>query len=36
MKIINIKEKDKFLTEYIELCDLEWGIISKENKKKNI
>lgn len=25
MKIINIKENDKYLTEYIKLCNLEWG-----------
>ena len=31
MKIINIKDKDNYLTEYIKLCNLEWG-----NKKDNI
>lgn len=25
MKIISIKENDTFLTEYIELCNCEWG-----------
>ena len=31
MKIINIKDNDNYLTEYIKLCNLEWG-----NKKDNI
>ena len=31
MKIINIKDNDNYLTEYIKLCNLEW-----ENKKDNI
>ena len=31
MKFINIKDNDNYLTEYIKLCNLEWG-----NKKDNI
>ena len=31
MKIINIKDNDNYLTEYIKLCNLEWG-----SKKDNI
>ena len=31
MEIINIKNKDNYLTEYIKLCNLEWG-----SKKDNI
>ena len=31
MKIINIKNNDNYLTEYIRLCNLEWG-----SKKDNI
>lgn len=31
MEIINIKNNDNYLTEYIKLCNLEWG-----NKKDNI
>ena len=31
MRIINIKDNDNYLTEYIKLCNLEW-----ENKKDNI
>ena len=30
MKIVNIKEDSKFLSEYIELCSYEWG--SKKSK----
>ena len=32
MNIINIKNNDKFLTEYIKLCCLEWG--SAKNEKQ--
>ncbi len=43
MKIIDIKNNDKYLTEYIQLCNLEWGtkkttneyIIEKKNKIHN-
>ncbi len=31
MKIVNIKEDSKFLSEYIELCSYEWG-----NKKSKL
>ena len=31
MKIINIKNNDNYLTEYIKLCNLEWG-----SKKDNL
>ena len=31
MEIINIKNNDNYLTEYIKLCNLEWG-----SKKDNI
>ena len=31
MEIINIKSNDNYLTEYIKLCNLEWG-----SKKDNI
>ncbi len=30
MKVVSIKDNDKFLGEYIKLCNLEWG-----EKKKN-
>lgn len=37
MKIINIKDKEKFLNEYIELCNIEWGSKkTKEEMKKYI
>lgn len=32
MKIINIKDEEKFLNEYIELCSIEWG--SKKTKEE--
>ena len=32
MDIINIKNNDRYLTEYIKLCNLEWG--SKKTKKE--
>ena len=34
MSIVNIKETDIFLNEYIELCMLEWGI-SKKHENLN-
>lgn len=44
MKIINIKNNDKYMDEYIKLCSLEWGTPKTEeqmqlyikNKKKKI
>ena len=32
MKIVSIKENDRFLTEYIKLCSYEWG--DKKNKEQ--
>lgn len=34
MEIINIKKNDKFLNEYIELCNLEWGTAKSEQQMK--
>ena len=34
MKIVNIKEDSKFLSEYIDLCSYEWG--SKKSKLEMI
>lgn len=34
MKIINLKEKDAFLNEYIELCNSQWGT-EKTEKEMN-
>ena len=33
MEIINIKNNDNYLNEYIKLCNLEWG--SKKDNIKN-
>lgn len=35
MKIVNIKEDDKFLREYIELCNLEWGVCKTKKELQN-
>ena len=35
MEIFSIKETDKFLTEYIELCNDEWGISNKREQTKD-
>ena len=34
MKIINIKDNDKFLEEYIRLCSLEWGTHKSDYEMK--
>ena len=37
MDIINIKDNDRYLTEYIKMCNLEWGTIkTKEELDKYI
>ena len=35
LEIFSIKETDKFLTEYIELCNDEWGISNKREQTKD-
>ena len=34
MKIINIKDNDLFLEEYIRLCSLEWGTLKSDDEMK--
>ena len=34
MKIIDIKNNDKFLDEYIKLCSLEWGTPKNDSEMK--
>lgn len=34
MEIINIKNNDEYLNEYIKLCSLEWGTYKDDNEMK--
>lgn len=35
MEIINIKDNDEFLEEYIRLCSLEWGTLKSDDEMKS-
>lgn len=35
MEIINIKDNDEFLDEYIRLCSLEWGTLKSDDEMKS-
>ena len=35
MEIINIKDNDEFLEEYVRLCSLEWGTFKSDDEMKS-